>query len=106
MSSERIEKLLEFYRQNPHDPFIIYGLALEHLNVDLEKARNYFIILLEKHPGYLPTYYHAAALFSETEEREKAEETYKKGITLAKETGDAHAFKELQNAYNNFLYDE
>lgn len=106
MSSTRIKKLLEFYQQNPDDPFVIYALALEYVNVDVALAKKYFSVLLNKHPDYLATYYHAAALFSDMDEREQAEEIYKKGIALARKSDDAHALKELQNAYTNFLYDE
>lgn len=106
MSRDRIAKLIEFYEQNPDDPFTIYGLALEYTNTEPLQAKHYFTILLEKHPEYLPTYYHAAALFSELDEREQAEDTYQKGMALAQKSGDAHALKELQNAYTNFLYDD
>lgn len=106
MSNNRIEKLKEFYQQNPNDPFVIYGLALEYVKTDPDKAAEHFDILLQHHPDYLPTYYHAAALYAEMDQRTKAEYIYIKGIDLAELTNDQHTLRELKNAYTNFQYDD
>jgi len=105
MNNERLLKLLDYYNQNPNDPFIIYGIALEYSEENAGEALNFFNILLEKHPEYLPTYYHAAALLAEMEMTDKAEEVYKKGIALAEKDNDQHTLKELKNAYLNFMYE-
>jgi tetratricopeptide (TPR) repeat protein len=105
MNNKRLSKLLDFQKQNPDDPFILYGIALEYSGEAPEEALKFFNILLNDHPDYLPTYYHAAALLAELEMTDKAEEVYKKGIALAEKEDDQHALKELKNAYLNFMYE-
>ncbi len=102
---DRIKLLLQFVEEEPNNPFNLYALALEYQNTDQNAARLYFEKLLEKHADYLPTYFHAAALFAELDELEKAQNTYQSGIKLAKQQNDQHSLRELQNAYQNFLFE-
>ena len=106
MNSERIEQLQTFLRETPDDPFLLYALALEYRNEKPEEARSLFDKLLQEHPGYLATYYHAAELFQERGEREKAEKIYRKGIQLAQQEKASLPLRELQNAYNQFLFED
>lgn len=106
MAKSRLEQLLEFLEQDPEDTFIIYGLALEYLNIDMSQAKAYFDLLLEKHPDYLPTYYHAAKLYETLENNKKAIELYEKGIELSTKQTNMHSKRELQNALNLLLFDE
>ncbi|HYG38823.1 MAG TPA: tetratricopeptide repeat protein [Cytophagales bacterium] len=101
----RLKKLLEFYNEDPDDPFTIYAIALEYLASNKEEAKKYFEILLEKHPDYIGTYYHAAQLYIDLEFNDKAKETFEKGIALSEKKNDQHALKELKSAYQNFLFE-
>ena len=109
MNQDRISQLLEFLESEPDDPFIIYGLAMEYQKSDSreynQKAQKCFETLLDSFPSYLPTYYHAAAFFADLGVTEKAKDTYKQGIEVANKQGDQHALAELQNAYQNFLFE-
>lgn len=96
--NNRLEKLQEFLKETPRDPFLIYGIALEYNNLDKKEAENYFIKLLTEFPNYLPTYYHAGKLKEEFNNFEEAIAIYKKGIELAQEKGDKHAKAELETA--------
>lgn len=104
MNKSRLNILLQYLKEEPDDPFNLYALAMEYQNVDKEKAKEYFDLLLEKHENYLPTYYHAAGYYRQ-KDKERAEEIYKKGILLAESTENKHALRELKSAYNDFLYD-
>lgn len=106
MNSNRIEQLLEFLKNDPNDPFTRYALATEYRNTEPEKSLAYFEELLKDHPDYLPTYYHAAHLYIDFHKDEEAEQLFKDGIELAKKQEDALALRELQNAYNEFLFEE
>ena len=106
MNNDRIKQLEKFLADDPHDPFTKYALAIEHLKIDKAKSRKLFEDLLENHPDYIGTYYHAAALYTELNERDLAEKVYKKGIEKATELHQAHALRELQSAYLNFQFDE
>jgi tetratricopeptide (TPR) repeat protein len=103
MKIQLLESLLSFYEEDPSDPFNIYALALEYLKTDLGQAEAYFNQLLEKHPGYLPTYYHAAEHFALSGDIAKATEVYEKGIALAKEQNHQKTYQELTRAYRSFL---
>lgn len=106
MNTARIAKLQEFLAQDPHDPFLLYGLAIEYRGHDHAQAMQYFDRLLAEHPDYTGTYYHAAALCLEMGQRERAAELYAKGLQVCAAQGDRHALRELQQAYNAFLYED
>lgn len=103
MSQSRLEQLLIFLKEEPHEPFNIYAIALEYIKNDGEKALTYFEQLLQQHPDYVATYYHAGKLYEELEMEEKAENAYKKGIETATRQNEALALRELENAYQEFL---
>jgi len=102
----RIEQLLKFVEEEPDNPFNLYALALEYQNVDIIKAAYYYDKLLKEHESYIPTYYHAAAFYADQRSVERSRQIYEKGIQMSKTQNKAHALKELQNAYQNFLFEE
>lgn len=79
MDNNRLELLLQFYEEDSQDPFNAYALAMEYLNKDTAKAKVYFDTLLDEHPSYLPTYYHAAALYAASENSNGPKHCTKKG---------------------------
>jgi lipoprotein NlpI len=105
MSLSRIELLKQYYQQDPNDPFNVYALAIEYLKSDVQRSKEYFNELLEKHSDYLPSYYHAAKLFADMNEKEKAIEVYEKGIVLAKTKKEFKALRELQSAYDELMFE-
>ena len=105
MHAERINQLKSFLEKEPNDPFLIYALATEYAKTEPDTALAYYEKLLNEHASYVPTYYHAAALYAHLGEQEKAEETYLKGIETARQAGDSHALRELQSAYSNWQFE-
>lgn len=103
MQAERLKILLQYLEEEPNDPFNIYGVAMEYINSDPDKALTYLERLLAEHPDYVPTYYHAAALYFEKEQFERAEEIYKLGIEIAHQKQNKKAYDELKRAYRVFL---
>ncbi|MFC5271695.1 tetratricopeptide repeat protein [Adhaeribacter terreus] len=101
-NNPRLTQLLAFYQEDPADAFTIYALATEYRKLDVTESRKYYEILLSEHPNYVGTYYHAASLYNELGLPEKAEETYQKGMKIARQEGNMHAFSELQGAFNKF----
>ncbi len=106
MNQERLNQLLEFLRQEPENPFLLYAIALEYEKNDLTEARLYYEKLLHEHPDYLATYYHAAKLYVSLEEKNKAVQTFEQGIEKASSQQATLALRELRNAYQEFLFDE
>lgn len=103
MAETRLEQLLKFYQEDPHDAFNVYGLALEYLKSDVKKSEALFDELLTNIPDYLPTYYQAAILKVELRRNEDAVAIFKKGIDLAKKMNDRKTLHELQSAYDELL---
>ncbi len=106
MNSERLQSLLGFLEEDPENAFTLYAIALEYLSNEDEKAEKYLQILLNDHPNYLPTYYHAGQYFYQHNHTEKAKSIYEKGITLGKKQKNSLAIRELQNALNTLLFEE
>ena len=105
MSNARIEQLKKFLEQNPKDSFVLYALAIEHVNLnDDETALQFFKQIVRDDPEYGGTYYHLGKLYQRRNENNLAEETFREGLkrTLGK---DAHAHRELQEALNALLFE-
>ena len=105
MSNERLKQLREFYEEDPSDPFNAYALALEYQKVDVQKATQFFEMLLENHGDYLPTYYHAAKFFQDRGDKDKAIGIYETGISLARKLGDYKSQRELKSAYDELMFE-
>lgn len=92
-------------REDPGDPFNSYALALEYLKYDQDKALDLFFTLINSRPDYLPTYYPLSQLLSERQDK-RAEEIFRRGIDTARRLNDLKTFKELTNAYNDWLFEQ
>ena len=106
MDQERLNKLYEFLKSDPNDPFVLYAIANEYKDQEPDKAMKYFEQLLEEHQDYLPTYYHAADLWVKFGKPEEAKAIFEKGIRLAERKKDSLALRELNNSYQNFLFEQ
>jgi tetratricopeptide (TPR) repeat protein len=108
MQISRLEKLLEFIKSEPEDPFLKYALATEYLRINqTDKALEYYEDLVNNHPGYTGTYYHLGKLYEALDRKDDALKTYEIGIKITREQRDNHALSELQAVYNELsgLYD-
>ena len=103
MNKDRLSLLLEYYEEDPNDPFNIYALATEYKSHNSEKALEYFEVLIDKHPEYVATYYHLAHLYLDLGMDEKAKATYEKGIQMATQQNEVLLLRELKSAYDEFM---
>ena len=102
---ERIEKIIDLLKALPHDNFLRHALALEYIKIgNDDAARNLFEEILAQNAEYVGSYYHLAKLLERNGETDLAMEWYKKGMQVARQAGDNHAFNELQSAYEDLLY--
>ncbi len=100
--NQRLEKLVLFYSQNPHDAFINYALAHEyHTQNDTQNALKHYQYLTENRPDYLPTYYQLGKLYEQLNQTQNAIDCYNKGITIANQQNDTKTKAELNNAKIN-----
>ena len=106
MTINRLERLLEFFKNEPNDPFLKYALATEYLRLNnTEEALRFYLDLIDKHTDYIGTYYHLGKLYEQLGQQDDALKVYEQGIEVGKRIKDQHALSELLGAYNS-LQDE
>lgn len=103
MDQERLKLLEQFVKEEPEDPFNWYALALEVSKLNPSRAVELFGYVLEKHPEYLPTYYHAGNLFLSIGDLEKAKEILQAGINLASQKGEQKSLSELRTLLDELI---
>jgi tetratricopeptide (TPR) repeat protein len=95
--NKRLEGLLEFYKKDPDDPFVLYTIALEYAaEKNIQNAEQFFTELLNKNPGYVAGYLQFAQLKEKKNELEEAKSLYRKGIEAAIKSGDKKSAKEME----------
>lgn len=100
MQISRLEKLLEFIKNEPNDEFLKYALATEYLRLNqTDKALEYYQDLVTNHPAYVGTYYHLGKLYEALDRKQEAISTYETGMKVARDKRDNHAFSELQAVF-------
>lgn len=99
--SNRIEELTVFLQESPQDPFLKYALTMEYRKIgDVVKTRAGFEELVRDHADYVGTYYHYAKFLEEQHEKDEALLIYQKGMEIAQQKRNRHAYGELLGAYN------
>jgi predicted Zn-dependent protease len=95
--SPRLQKIRTLLADDPTDPFLLYGLGMEHVSIGNEKdAELTFQSLVAEHPAYVPTYLMFAQLLHRLGREPEAATILRQGMSAAKQSGDEHAFGELQ----------
>lgn len=102
---ERIQKLMEFLEKNPQDSFLKHALGLEYKKIQqTDKALEIWQVLLNDDPNYVGTYYHIAHLLLELGRTKEAIQYFEKGMEIAHQLKDRHAYAELKAAYDELMY--
>jgi Tfp pilus assembly protein PilF len=102
---ERVEQIKEMLLKTPHDSFLNHALALEYIKQgDDATAQILFEQLLAWEPGYVGSYYHLAKLLERAGKETEAIACYEKGMHMAKEKADQHAFGELRSAWEELTF--
>jgi len=92
----RLEKLQEMLKSSPEDPFLHYGLAMEHRRSgDLDAALAGLAAAIACDANYVAAYFHRGQILTEQGQTEPARQTLREGISIAQRTGDAHAAGEM-----------
>lgn len=105
MNEGRIIQLKQFIEEDENDLFSRYALGLEYKDQKPLEAILQFEGIVKSNPDYTAVYYHLAEVYLETEQIEEARKTFEYGIGILEKTDNAHALKELKNAYQNFLFE-
>lgn len=92
----RKQQIEEMLADDPHDPFLRYGLAMEHVSAGQdEEAVRCFEQLLQTTPDYVPGYMQAGRTLARLNRVEDARAVFEAGIAAARQKGDLHAAEEM-----------
>ncbi len=93
----RLEQIRALLRDDPDDPFLQYGLAMEYLSIDdPPAAATAFRELMLKQPDYVPTYLMLGQTLQRLGREDEAADVLRKGAVVAKAAGNDHALSEIQ----------
>ena len=96
---DRFKEITRLLEREPNDPFLRYGLAMEHKKAGrLDEALAWFAKTLESDKTYCYAYYQRGQVLEEQGDTDAAKAEYDRGITVAKQCNDAHAAGEMQVA--------
>lgn len=97
--SERLAKLQRMLEQSPDDPFLLYGVGMEHRKAGrFDEAVEWFDRTLAIDPLYCYAYFQKGQTLEDAGQDDAAREAYLAGVSAAREKGDAHAESEIAGA--------
>lgn len=92
----RKQQLEQMLAEDPNDPFLRYGLAMEYVGAGkVEEALRYLHQIIADKIDYVPAYQQAGQILMRLDRIDEARETFRQGIALARRTGDTHAADEM-----------
>jgi predicted Zn-dependent protease len=93
----RRQQIEEMLAEDPHDPFLRYGLAMEHVGAGQdEEAVLCLQELLRRTPDYVPAYVQAGRALVRLKREEEARAVFRGGIAAARQKNDLHAAGEME----------
>jgi thioredoxin-like negative regulator of GroEL len=96
-NDSRRERLEAMLKEDPTDPFLRYGLAMEYVGAGNDDiAARHFADLLKASPDYVAAYFHAGQALVRLGRDDEARAILQKGIGAAQKKGDSHAASEMQ----------
>jgi Tfp pilus assembly protein PilF len=94
----RKQQIEEMLAEDPHDPFLRYGLAMEHVSSGQdEEAVRCLEDLLRQTPDYVPAYVQAGRALARLGRQDEARAVFRAGIGAARQKGDLHAAGEMED---------
>lgn len=100
MIKERLQQLLTYLNEGSKDPFIRYAIATEYAKLkEYDSALKYYQDLVSNNPDYVGTYYHLGKLLETLDRKEEAIAIYEKGMDIALEKKNMHAYSELKGVH-------
>jgi thioredoxin-like negative regulator of GroEL len=93
----RKQQIEEMLAADPNDPFLRYGLAMEHVSLgDDEAAVHAFEELLAIDPAYVPALMQVSQALIRLGRVDDARTHLSRGIAVARQQGNEHAAEEMQ----------
>jgi tetratricopeptide (TPR) repeat protein len=95
----RLEEILQMLKEDPHDPFLNYVLALEFAKLgNIDTAIDALEGIISRDENYLGSYYQLGKFYEQSLQNEKAIEIYRRGIEVARKQKNMKALGELSEA--------
>jgi len=95
----RLEQLHTLLLKTPSDPFLTYGIALEHKKTgDATAAVEWLEKTIALDARYCYAYFQKGQVLESLGQTEPARQAYREGIMAARAAGDGHAESELRSA--------
>src|SRR5262245_39877591 len=96
-NNSRRQQIEEMLADDPNDPFLRYGLAMEYVGAgDLETAVRHLRELIDVAPDYVPAYQQAGQALTKLDREDEARAVYRAGIAVAVKQGNTHAAGEME----------
>ena len=93
---DRLTKLTKLYEADPNDPFLTYGIALEHGKLGAyDEAITWLDRTLAADAKYCYAYFQKAKMLDAKGDSAAAVAVLKEGIQAAQRAGDGHAAEEM-----------
>jgi thioredoxin-like negative regulator of GroEL len=93
----RRQQIQEMLAEDPGDPFLRYGLAMDYAGAgEYEEAARCFGDLLRDSPDYVAGYMQAARVLHQLQRDDEARAVARAGVAAARQKGDEHTAGELE----------
>ncbi|HEX3357563.1 MAG TPA: hypothetical protein VHS31_11390 [Tepidisphaeraceae bacterium] len=97
--STKLPQLHAMLQKQPNDPFLLYGIAMEHKKLnETSQAIEFLKRVISVDPNYCYAYFQSGQIYEIIGDLESAKRSYNEGIVAARRAGDAHAQSELEGA--------
>lgn len=94
---ERLAKLQQLHQADPADPFLTYGIALEHAKAaQHDQALHWLDRTLQIDEKYCYAYYQKARVLLQLDQNDQARQVLTQGLGKAQAAGDQHAASEIR----------
>ena len=98
-TTPRMRQLQQMLQRQPDDPFLLYGMAMEHKKAGAAAAAlDFFGQVLRRDPNYCYAYYQRALVHESLGDVEAARQSLREGLEAADRAADAHARGEIEAA--------
>jgi tetratricopeptide (TPR) repeat protein len=97
--ADRLAELRKHLDREPDDPFLRYGIAMEHKKAGaFDEALRWFDKTLEVDATYAYAHYQKGQVHEAKEDTASARKAYEEGVVAATKCNDQHAVGEMQVA--------
>jgi Tfp pilus assembly protein PilF len=95
--TERMQQIRALLAEDPEDPFLRYGLAMEYAGQgDDTTAATHFRDLITASPEYVPAYLMLGQTLVRLGDEDQAKDALRRGVAAAAKAGNEHAQGEMQ----------